>query len=378
MEVIAWIGLSQALFTGLLTLTKGEKSISDRLLSAWLFLLAIEFLTFGLESEIYPNFIFLTNSFLLFNPALYLYTCSLTKPNFKLKWLHLIHLEPYLFFKITAWIIKEPQSLETFFSNDGTLWYRLLFAISGIVSWAVYITITSMVLTRHRRLLQNEFSSIDLFKRVGWIHFIVIFYTLYCFSTLIWGLFNVIVFDTRSITIFNYSVLLFFIYIFGFYGLKQRDIFNRAEIKNEENGKPTVQLLSTETSNKIKQRLLSYFETDKPYLNPELSMTLLSEKLNIQKHHLTETLNSNMGKNFFHFVNEYRVEEVKKQLSNPKNPYSIEAIGYECGFNSKSTFFSVFKSMTGHTPMEYKIQITNNKSQIPNNKLPICSTIFLF
>jgi len=354
MEVIAWIGLSQALFSGVLTLTKGQKSISDRLLSAWLFLLAIEFLTFGVESEVYPNFIFLSNSFLLFNPALYLYTCSLTKPDFKLKWLHLIHLEPYLFFKIASWIIKEPQSLETFFTNDSTLWYRLLFAITGIISWAFYITITSIVLTRHRRLLQNEFSSIDLFKRIGWIHFIVIFYILYCLSTLIWGLFNVIIFDTQSITIFNYSVLLFFIYIFGFYGLKQRDIFKRAEIKNEENGKPTVQLLSTESSDKIKQRLLSFFETGKPYMKPELNMTLLSETLKIPKHHLTEVLNGKLGKNFFQFVNEYRVEEVKKYLSNSKNPYSIEAIGYECGFNSKSTFFSVFKSLTGKTPMEYK------------------------
>jgi hypothetical protein len=106
MEVIAWVGLSQALFSGILTLTKEEKSISDRLLSAWLFLLAMEFLTFGLESKILPNFIFLSNSFLLFNPALYLYTCSLTKPNFGLKWKQLLHLVPWFFFKITSWIIK--------------------------------------------------------------------------------------------------------------------------------------------------------------------------------------------------------------------------------------------------------------------------------
>jgi AraC-like DNA-binding protein len=99
---------------------------------------------------------------------------------------------------------------------------------------------------------------------------------------------------------------------------------------------------------------LLYFEKEKPYLNPELSMSLLSEKLNIPKHHLTEVLNGNLGRNFFRFVNEYRVHEVQKSLSNPKNPYSIEAIGFESGFNSKSTFFSVFKRITGLTPKEYK------------------------
>jgi len=108
MEVIAWIGLAQALFSGILTLSKEKRGTQDKLLTAWLFLLAIEFLTFGLESKIFPNFVLLTNSFLLLNPALYLYTRALTNSRFHLKWIQLLHLLPYLFFKITAWIIKEP------------------------------------------------------------------------------------------------------------------------------------------------------------------------------------------------------------------------------------------------------------------------------
>jgi len=359
MEIIAWIGFSQALFSGLLTLTKGQKSISDRLLSAWLFLLAIEFLFVGVESKVYPDFIFLTNSFLLFNPALYLYTCSLTKPNFKLRWSQLFHLSPYFFFKIASWIIKEPQSFETFFQPNQTLWFRLLFGTFGVISWGVYLWLTGVILTRHRRLIQNEFSTIDLFKKIGWIHFIVVFYILYCFSVLIWGVFNIIILNTTSVTIFNYSVLLFFIYIFGFYGLKQQAIFKRS-IPDNETIKQQNLILNETSSEKVKLKILNYFQKEKPYLNPDLNMTILSETLKIPKHHLTEVLNSNIGKNFFQFVNEYRVEAVKNELSNPKNLYSIEAIGYECGFNSKSTFFSVFKSMTGQTPMEYKIQITKS------------------
>jgi AraC-like DNA-binding protein len=60
-------------------------------------------------------------------------------------------------------------------------------------------------------------------------------------------------------------------------------------------------------------------------------------------------------KNFYQFVNEYRVEAVKKMLANPRRKnISIEAIGFDCGFNSKSTFFSVFKSITGMTPAQFK------------------------
>ncbi|HEY6915810.1 MAG TPA: helix-turn-helix domain-containing protein, partial [Paludibacter sp.] len=64
--------------------------------------------------------------------------------------------------------------------------------------------------------------------------------------------------------------------------------------------------------------------------------------LKIPKYQITEVLNTELGNNFFQFVNHYRVEAVKMMLSDPKNKYSIEAIGYECGFSSKSSFYTVF------------------------------------
>ncbi|MBN1927505.1 MAG: AraC family transcriptional regulator [Prolixibacteraceae bacterium] len=354
MDVIAWIGLSQALFSGILTLSKENRSVSDKLLSTLLFILAVEFLTFGLESSIFPNFVLLSNSFLMLNPAIYLYTRSLTNPVFRLKWKQLAHLLPYLFFKITAWIIKEPQSFETFFQPDQNLWFRLSFGIFGIVSWVVYLTLTGIDLTKHRRKIKDEFSTIDMFKKVGWVLFIVVLYILYCFTVFLWGLFNVIFLDTLSLTIYNYSVLLIFIYIFGFYGLKQKELFSHTTAKNSKPDRLQSSFLNEKTKEKIQKKILEYFNTETPYLNPDLSMSILSEKLEIPKHHITEVLNGVLGKNFFQFVNEYRVNEVKKKLNDPKNLYSIEAIGYECGFNSKSTFFSVFKQITGQTPAQFK------------------------
>ena len=85
---------------------------------------------------------------------------------------------------------------------------------------------------------------------------------------------------------------------------------------------------------------------------------MVSEKINIQRHSLTEVLNMELGKNFYQFVNEYRVNAVKSMLSDGKNDLlSIEGIGYDCGFNSKSTFFAVFKSFTGITPLQFKNSI---------------------
>lgn len=362
MKEIIWIGFAQALFAGILTISKEKKSNADRLLSAWLFLLALEFLTIGIELYIYTDFVFLSNTFLLFNPALFLYTRSLLKPDFRFRLPQLLHALPYLISKIFSWSLQEPLSFEGFLSPDSTLWYRLSFAVFGLVSWMLYLGLTARTIIRHRRRLKNEFSTIDHIKRIAWMLFVVIFYILYCMIVFLWGLFNIIVFTAESLTIFNYSVLLLLIYIFSFYGLKQRDIFpDKTKIEPDLSRKSSNGLLSDVQMEKISQQLLTYFQKDKPYLNPEFSMQLLSEKLNLPKHHLTEVLNRYLGKNFFQFVNDYRVEAVKKQLDDLNNPYSIEAIGYECGFNSKSTFFSVFKSLTGQTPKNYQQQIMQSR-----------------
>ncbi len=160
--------------------------------------------------------------------------------------------------------------------------------------------------------------------------------------------------------IYNYSVLLFLIYILGFYGLRQSVIYKKSSIEAGIIEKYKKSILDKSQKNKIKTKLLKYFETEKPYINPDFNMDILSENLNIPKYHITEVLNMEIGYNFFTFVNKYRIELVKEMLKDESNLYSIEAIGYECGFNSKSSFFTVFKKITGLTPQQYR----NNSDNI--------------
>ena len=91
MEIIGWVGFSQGLFAALLMLSKSEQALSDKILSGWLVLLAIDFLTCAIDYRIF-GFSLLSSSFLLFNPALYIYICSLVEKNFRLKWVLLLHL----------------------------------------------------------------------------------------------------------------------------------------------------------------------------------------------------------------------------------------------------------------------------------------------
>ena len=353
METIAWIGFSQALFAGLIIAAKKGAGTADKLLSAWLILMSIEFATYGIEIRLVGPPPFLSNAFLLFNPALYLYTLSLTDQSFRLKWVQLLHLLPYIAFEGMAYALGERQVLSGYFEPDGTLWFRILFIIAAVFSWAVYPTLSILAVHRHRMNLMHEFSTIESYKRISWLLFVLVFYSIYWVSSLSIGIYNYFYYQIGLIPVFNYSVLLALTYIMGFYGLKQERIFKEEPENGSEKYKRSR--LREDYKQRVKTRLLGLFDSEKPYLNPELTISDIAALLKVPRHVLTEVLNTTLEKNFYQFVNEYRVEAVKKMLRSPKyRNLSIEAIGFECGFNSKSTFFSVFKNLTGTTPAGYQ------------------------
>lgn len=91
------------------------------------------------------------------------------------------------------------------------------------------------------------------------------------------------------------------------------------------------------------------------YKNPNLSLQGLSLELNISRHQLSQFLNNNLGKNFTSFVNEFRINEACSIIAS-NDKLTLESIGYDVGFNSKSTFFAAFKKHTGITPLNFQLQ----------------------
>lgn len=93
----------------------------------------------------------------------------------------------------------------------------------------------------------------------------------------------------------------------------------------------------------------------KKYFDPLLSLDKLSDELNISTGKLSTLINLYSGKNFSDYINSLRIEDAKKLLTNPDfERYTIVSIGLECGFNSKSTFYTAFKKFTGQTPVKYR------------------------
>jgi YesN/AraC family two-component response regulator len=97
--------------------------------------------------------------------------------------------------------------------------------------------------------------------------------------------------------------------------------------------------------------------TRRPWLEPELSLDQLSAQLSVKPRMLSQLINETLNQNFFDFVNRYRIEEAKRLLTNPVDKkITVLEVLYEVGFNSKSSFNTLFKKYTGLTPSEFKKQ----------------------
>jgi AraC-like DNA-binding protein len=153
------------------------------------------------------------------------------------------------------------------------------------------------------------------------------------------------------------SLLIYWIGYQGFFRyvvLKDR-ILLRKEIRK------TSDQANLKPNNSDERRELAFSEVDayilenQKFLDPQLSLESLSEELGKSTSHLSKLMNAHAGSNFPDHINKYRVEEAKKLLANDDfDTYTIVAIGLECGFNSKSTFYTAFKKFTGQTPNQYR------------------------
>ncbi|MCO6491267.1 MAG: AraC family transcriptional regulator [Phaeodactylibacter sp.] len=147
-----------------------------------------------------------------------------------------------------------------------------------------------------------------------------------------------------------------FIYVVGYLGYRQPSIF-AGELWPRAFLAPRYQnsTLTPSASRSLLDRVLEYVEQEKPYLDNELRLSGLADQLGVSIHHLSQVVNEQLGKSFSDFINEYRVEEAKRLLANPrhKDRYVI-AIAYEAGFNNKTSFNKAFKANTGLSPSQYR------------------------
>lgn len=370
MEEILYVGLSQSFFAGLMIATKRNPTVADRLLAAWLFLIAIELGFAIVNTSIIPLFEFVFIPF-TYGPLLILYIKYQTQEKVSFRYRYILHFIPALVVFILAIVFRgrPVMRLDDFWTTDGFLSFRLLYGLSFFISITTYSVLAFVQINRHQRNIQNLASYTSGKITLGWLLVISIsFYVTYV-AVFILGVYVIFARDPGyDPTLPSYIGLTFFAFAFSFYGFKQPGIFN--EILREQRVQKTVKPQETvpepepkyersglkeKDARKYLDELLKHMEEAKPYLDVDLTIHDVSSQLGIPRHYLTQVINGLLGKNFYTFINEYRIEEVKKLLIDGSyDKYTLTSIAFEAGFNSKSSFNSVFKNSTGMTPSQFR------------------------
>jgi len=361
-EPILYIGISQSFFAGLLISTKKPYNPANRLMAAWMFIFCIEMIFALINSKVIEMYSFPFIAF-AYGPLLYLYVIFMTDPERRFNWISLLHFIPFVvFFTISVVFRSEPliRDLRSFFRPDRFISLRIIYSLSFFLSITVYSALSFIKIKNHQDNLKNLVSFTSQKITLNWLKVLSIsFYLAYFILFILGGLNmigNFIPFDPYFV-IFGFIAL--FSFVFSFYGIRQPAIFGEVVHQNHPGGAETEKYsrsgLRDQQAEKYLKRLLDYMESAKPFLNGDLTIHDLSAATGISRHHITQVLNEKYKRNFFTFINEYRIREVIERFNNPRyNNYTILAIALDSGFNSKTTFNSFFKSQTGSTPSEYR------------------------
>jgi len=166
------------------------------------------------------------------------------------------------------------------------------------------------------------------------------------FTSYVWAILNITRGSYISASIF-FSLIIYLVIFTLLYRKKTNDLSSYSTQKYLD------KKMDHEEAQLIIGRLKRVMADKELFKNPNLKVNDLAREVNISGHQLSQVLNDNIEKNFTLFVNEYRINEACKILSENTN-LSIDAIGDEVGFNAKSTFFATFKKIKGMTPSVYQ------------------------
>ncbi len=306
---------------------------------------------------------------------MYVYTESLTsKENiFQAKWL--LHLIPTAIIYISIIPLAQLPYNEkaNLVTNPSTNTYlNFVFGITLLVV-TIYLVATLRLLKKHKVSIRKIFSYEENIS-LNWLRILafllvllwiivssLVAYVYYLDATTSIAMLPE---DHMMLDMQGQSAFVAFVFLLGFFGIRQQVIYSiplrkeevltlKANTNSASNRYGKSGLKSGDSATHLKM-LLQYMEEEKPYLNGKLSLKEVAEKMNISTNHLSQVINENLEKNFFDFINGYRVNLAKEKMSDPLNKkYTILSLAYDCGFNSKSSFNAIFKRYEGLTPSEF-------------------------
>ncbi len=366
-SLIDILGLVQGLFLGAILILESKKKKPTLFLGLFLLTYSFELLNAVLEDlnilDLHPRLLFLPINFLyLIIPLFYLYVKSITNSITTRKNVIFILLPgiiEFIFFTV-VFLLPTQVKLDTWNTTNA---FGVILDLLTLVSlpYSIYYVVRIIKhINSHRKKAEDYYSNLDG-KLLSWakgvILFIIIFHSFWMIEIFQEDLF----FKTYTYPILS-AINVIFIFWIGISGLRQSKVIGSKDESSDENVEieplDDSQTEINEIQDKNFQRLVHLMVEEAYYKEPNLSLADVAKTLQVSQRKLSQLINTNTDQNFNQFVNYYRVEEAKKLLKdNAYNNLSMLGIAYDAGFNSKASFFSVFKKFTSVTPNTFKNQV---------------------
>lgn len=297
--------------------------------------------------------------FFLFQ-GLYLYVRHFQQPiTPRQQWLHWVLPAVVLF--PASYLTYHDFPQESAAELENTLAVTLL-SCAKIGVNLVYAVATLWLLRRHRQMLLHVYSETTPVN-LQWVSRLIYgFFGILLGGALFYGIARTTGWSMQMADLFTYIGFVLYLYYAYLHTTQQRPILSLATNAPamppaQEKEKYQRSSLTPEQAAAIFVKIQAVMESEKLYRDADLTLPILSEAIGAPTYYISQVLNELAGANFYDFINAYRVEEAKRLLTDPaKRHYTVLAVAFEAGFNSKTTFNKVFKNVTGRTPTEYLME----------------------
>ncbi len=378
-SIIFLLGGIQGFILAIFLFNQKKNLIAYRILGFLTLSWGVILVAFGLQFDnifrTYPHLLgtFSRLNYLVF-PLLFLYIKYLVRKYKRFNRIDLLHFTPFLL-SILVYMdfylqsaedkLILLQSIEGYYYTVDLIGEEVM-----VVQGIVYSILAILLLKRYRREIQHHQSNTDKVLIVGSFYGIIILLISWIIGAIAVNLaiFNIEV--SVDLFIFVYLLIVIIIYWISYYAIKSPEIFklDRRELYPSTDDILTIEKSDDDTTTETKpniwsdkeieamnNNLVNYIEKNRPYQEPNLSLQDLSTQLNMSRHHLSALINQKQKKNFYEFINTYRIEEVKNLIVDPENKdQKIMSLAYDAGFNSKASFNRIFKQFTNMTPSQYQ------------------------
>lgn len=287
----------------------------------------------------------------LLMPLLWLFTRRNFDLSFRFRLSHIIHIAPMLLclaIVLLGLSVEERLEMIRYEATGDDMWFGDLNTSIVAVQMLLYFPAIFIHILKQRKYIGEYQSDAEWVQKAWILQFMTLFATLFVIVMVCYAIWPRT--DAWLIQILNVIAMCWLVYNSIVHPVTPTD-YTAEQEDSESKATAATPPIDEEKMQAVCQAAIRYMTESKAYLRYDISLALFAKEINIPQRTLSRSINNCMGCNFFEFVNRMRIEEAKQRLQQLKSlGYSIDGIYAECGFRSRSSFYMVFKKVTGKTP----------------------------